>query len=84
MPTGVETVDVNRDSGKRSSFGCLGDPEVFLLGTAPTESCGLFDFARREPPKAAENAPDGEPRRRPNATCSSACSAGSGGGLTPC
>ena len=40
VPTGVETVDVNRDSGKRSGFGCLGDPEVFLLGTAPTESCG--------------------------------------------
>ncbi len=61
VPTGVETVDVDRDSGKRSGFGCLGDPEVFLLGTAPTESCGLFDFAKSEPAPPAEDAPEGEP-----------------------
>ena len=53
VPTGVETVDVDRDSGKRSGFGCFGDPEVFLLGTAPTESCGIFDFAKNEPARRA-------------------------------
>jgi len=62
VPTGVETVDVNRDSGKRSGFGCFGDPEVFLLGTAPTESCGIFDFAKNsQPPAEAVPAPGGTP-----------------------
>ena len=61
MPTGVETVDVNRDSGKRSGFGCFGDPEVFLLGTAPADSCGIFDFAKSARPAEPEPGPDGQP-----------------------
>jgi penicillin-binding protein 1B len=48
VPTGVEFVDVDRDSGKRGGFGCSGSPEVFLRGTAPAESCGIFDFAKRD------------------------------------
>src|SRR5262249_24164222 len=47
VPTGVEVVNVNQASGLRSAFGCGGDPEVFLRGTAPTQSCGIFDFAKR-------------------------------------
>ncbi len=48
VPTGVELVDVNPDSGLRAGFGCAGGPEAFLLGTAPTEACGLFDFAKQD------------------------------------
>ena len=79
VPTGVETVDVNRDSGKRSGFGCFGEPEVFLLGTAPVESCGIFDFAKNAPPPSRSQRATASRRRSPSATCSSACSAGSGG-----
>jgi penicillin-binding protein 1B len=49
MPIGVEQVDVQRDTGLRAGFGCSGSPEVFLLGTAPTESCGLFASSRETP-----------------------------------
>jgi membrane carboxypeptidase/penicillin-binding protein len=47
LPTGVEAVDVNTESGQRAGFLCGGETEYFLLGTAPTESCGLF--AERAP-----------------------------------
>ena len=61
VPTGVELVDVDPDSGLRAGFGCSGAPEAFLLGTAPVESCGIFDFAKRDgPPKM--NGADSEPR----------------------
>jgi penicillin-binding protein 1B len=48
VPTGVELVDVNPESGLRSGLGCSGAPEVFLRGTAPAEGCGIFDFAKRD------------------------------------
>ncbi len=64
MPTGVEAVSVNYESGMRAGFLCGGDTEYFLLGTAPTESCGLFarngDEYRREP---GEVRPPPRPRR---------------------
>ncbi|HTO53991.1 MAG TPA: PBP1A family penicillin-binding protein [Myxococcota bacterium] len=52
VPTGVEEVDVNADSGLRAGFGCSGAPEVFLRGTAPADSCGIFGFAKRDAPPA--------------------------------
>ncbi len=44
-PQGLETVDVDRISGLRAGWGCRGEPEVFLLGTAPQESCSRYRFA---------------------------------------
>jgi penicillin-binding protein 1B len=44
-PWGVETVDVDRMTGLRAGWGCRGEPEVFLLGTAPQESCSRYRFA---------------------------------------
>jgi membrane peptidoglycan carboxypeptidase len=63
VPTGVEVVDVDRDSGLRSGFGCGGDPEVFLRGTAPTQGCGIFDFAKSSTP-SGETRPAAEPPHR--------------------
>ena len=42
VPTGVESVEVDIDSGLRAGFLCGGTREVFLLGTAPEEACGIF------------------------------------------
>ena len=64
VPTGVEVVDVDRDSGLRSGFGCGGDPEVFLRGTAPTEGCGIFDFAKRSEQPGSETRAQAEPPRK--------------------
>jgi hypothetical protein len=41
-PSGLETVDVDPSSGLRGGWGCGGEPELFLRGTAPMESCGGF------------------------------------------
>jgi penicillin-binding protein 1B len=41
-PPGVEVVSVNRESGLRAGWGCRGEREVFLRGTAPRESCSRF------------------------------------------
>jgi penicillin-binding protein 1B len=35
VPEGVEVVEVDRESGLRAGWGCGGDPEFFLEGTAP-------------------------------------------------
>jgi len=40
VPDGVEFVEVNSETGLRAGYGCWGEPEVFLAGTAPTERCG--------------------------------------------
>jgi penicillin-binding protein 1B len=42
VPTGVETIEVDVDSGLRAGFLCGGTSEVFLLGTAPEGACGIF------------------------------------------
>ncbi len=48
MPYGVEVVEIDRDTGLRAGWGCRGEPEVFLRGTAPERSCSRFwDEARR-------------------------------------
>jgi penicillin-binding protein 1B len=39
VPDGLETVEVDPESGLRTGPGCRGEPELFLEGTAPRESC---------------------------------------------
>jgi penicillin-binding protein 1A len=41
-PSGVEVVSVHRETGLRAGYGCRGEQEVFLRGTAPRESCSWF------------------------------------------
>ena len=60
VPTGVESVEVDEDSGLRAGFLCGGSDEVFLLGTAPEGTCGIF---RGNGTAVAQPAP-GEPRTR--------------------
>ncbi len=48
-PPGVEFARIHQESGLRAAFGCWGDREIFLQGTAPRESCGgWFVSARSE------------------------------------
>ena len=46
-PWGVEIVEVDRESGLRAGWGCRGEREVFLRGTAPQETCSPYRFAQR-------------------------------------
>jgi penicillin-binding protein 1B len=39
-PAGLEFVDIHRPTGLRAGFGCFGDREVFLVGSAPEKRCG--------------------------------------------
>jgi penicillin-binding protein 1B len=39
MPDGLEYIPVQAETGLRASWGCVGDPELFLYGTAPVETC---------------------------------------------
>lgn len=41
-PSGLETVEVDPATGLRGGWGCRGQPEIFLQGTAPRESCGAI------------------------------------------
>jgi penicillin-binding protein 1B len=61
-PPGLESVAIHEPTGLRSGFFCWGEPEWFLVGTAPRERCGADAFDRDEPPE-----PDDQPsiRRRP-------------------
>jgi penicillin-binding protein 1B len=38
-PSGIEIVEVNPETGLRAGFGCPGEQEVFLIGTAPEGKC---------------------------------------------
>ena len=38
-PPGLEMVDVDPATGLRGGWGCRGEPELFLRGTAPQVSC---------------------------------------------
>ena len=40
FPAGVEWVDVEPRTGLRAGWGCHGQPELFLAGTAPKATCG--------------------------------------------
>jgi penicillin-binding protein 1B len=65
VPTGVEAVDVNYESGMRAGFMCFGDTEYFLLGTAPTDSCGLFGERGAEPEPGEPAREARRPRENP-------------------
>lgn len=39
MPEAIEIVEVDPATGLRGGWGCRGEAEVFLQGTAPTEYC---------------------------------------------
>jgi len=41
-PPGLEVVEVNTATGLRAGWGCSGEPELFLQGTAPREGCSGF------------------------------------------
>jgi penicillin-binding protein 1B len=41
-PSGLEMVDVDPATGLRGGWGCGGEPEIFLAGTAPEQSCSSF------------------------------------------
>ncbi|WP_423925423.1 PBP1A family penicillin-binding protein [Candidatus Palauibacter sp.] len=40
FPEGVEWVDIEPATGRRAGWGCRGEPELFLAGTAPEAYCG--------------------------------------------
>jgi len=42
VPRGLEIADVDRETGLLGGPGCRGEPEVFLRGTAPQESCSPY------------------------------------------
>jgi membrane carboxypeptidase/penicillin-binding protein len=44
IPSGLEVVEVDTRTGLRGGWGCSGEPELFLRGTAPRESCSGFRF----------------------------------------
>ncbi len=46
-PFGIEVVEVDPETGLRAGPGCRGEPEVFIRGTAPEESCSPFWMADR-------------------------------------
>lgn len=61
VPTGIESVEIDRDSGLRAGFMCGGDREFFLRGTAPEGVCGIFrgfgrDGAHPPPPPRSSGA----------------------------
>jgi penicillin-binding protein 1B len=39
VPWGIEVVEIDPETGLRGGPGCWGEPEVFLRGTAPQQSC---------------------------------------------
>ncbi len=55
-PEGVEFAEVNERTGLRAGFGCWGEREIFLDGTAPRERCrpGWFRSPLRDKPDPGE------------------------------
>jgi penicillin-binding protein 1B len=47
MPNGVEITEIDQETGLLGGPGCRGEPEVFLRGTAPQESCSPYWTPRR-------------------------------------
>ena len=47
MPEGVEWIEIQPETGLRAGWGCRGEPELFLAGTAPEASCGYWGVPRR-------------------------------------
>jgi penicillin-binding protein 1B len=46
-PSGVEWVEVDARTGLRGGWGCPGEPELFLAGTAPELTCGGYRVGGR-------------------------------------
>ncbi len=63
MPDGLEYIPVQAETGLRATWGCVGDPELFLYGTAPVETCTPEFAPERESrgPQVASRSDD-EPR----------------------
>ena len=61
-PAGLETVEVDPTSGLRGGWGCRGEPELFLQGTAPRESCSGFRLDGRIFQRLVEEGGDGAVR----------------------
>jgi penicillin-binding protein 1B len=64
QPDGVEYVDIEAETGLRAGFGCPGDPEIFLPGTAPLDRCAPR-FVRSEPPREPRATAQRNPTRDP-------------------
>ena len=47
VPAGVEWIEIQPETGLRAGWGCRGEPELFLAGTAPEASCGYWRVPRR-------------------------------------
>ncbi|WP_420449068.1 PBP1A family penicillin-binding protein [Candidatus Palauibacter sp.] len=47
LPAGVEWIEIQPETGLRAGWGCRGEPELFLAGTAPEASCGYWRVPRR-------------------------------------
>jgi membrane carboxypeptidase/penicillin-binding protein len=47
VPSGLDLVNVDPETGLRGGWGCRGEPELFLRGTAPEESCSGFRWDGR-------------------------------------
>jgi penicillin-binding protein 1B len=47
VPRGVEVSEIDQETGLLGGPGCRGEPEVFLRGTAPEESCSPYWTPRR-------------------------------------
>lgn len=47
LPDGLEVVDIDPETGLRGGWGCGGEPELFLEGTAPMETCSGFRWSDR-------------------------------------
>ena len=65
-PTGVESLEVDRESGLRAGFMCGGEREVFLRGTAPEGACGIFRGIGSETAKPSTGPPPPQDQARAN------------------
>jgi penicillin-binding protein 1B len=46
VPRDIEFVEIDRETGLRAGWGCGGEREAFIVGTAPEESCSRSWNAR--------------------------------------
>jgi len=60
---GVEYVEIQPDTGLRAGFGCPGDPELFIVGTAPRESCRAQFVERPQEPRESAAVSTGTARK---------------------
>ncbi len=61
-PAGLELVEVNPETGLRAGWGCPGELELFLEGTAPVESCSRLRWDGRAVRRLVERGGDEVPR----------------------